>query len=77
MLDAGWFSATTTQQALETELDGNPMKILFLHGWHSVPGGVKPKYLKDHCAVRWLQLDEGARELAHFAIAVLRPVVNE
>ena len=24
------------------------MKILFLHGWHSVPGGVKPKYLKDH-----------------------------
>lgn len=36
-----------------------------------------PKYLKDHCAVRWLQLDEGARELAHFAIAVLRPVVNE
>jgi predicted esterase len=22
--------------------------ILFLHGWHSVPGGVKPSYLKDH-----------------------------
>jgi hypothetical protein len=36
-----------------------------------------PKYLKDHCAVRWLQLDEGAKELAHFAIAVLRPAVNE
>lgn len=35
------------------------------------------KYLKDHCAVRWLQLDEGMSELAHFAIAVLRPVVNE
>ncbi len=35
------------------------------------------KYLKDHCAVRWLQLDEGAKELAHFAIAVLRPAVNE
>jgi hypothetical protein len=34
-------------------------------------------YLKEHCAVRWLQLDEGASELAHFAIAVLRPVVNE
>jgi hypothetical protein len=34
-------------------------------------------YLKEHCAVRWLQLDEGATELAHFAIAVLRPVVNE
>ncbi len=22
--------------------------ILFLHGWHSVPGGVKPTYLKAH-----------------------------
>lgn len=22
------------------------MKILFLHGWHSVPGGVKPTFLK-------------------------------
>lgn len=21
------------------------MKILFLHGWHSVPGGIKPTYL--------------------------------
>ena len=21
------------------------MKILFLHGWHSIPGGVKPSYL--------------------------------
>ena len=24
------------------------MTILFLHGWHSVPGGVKLTYLKDH-----------------------------
>lgn len=24
------------------------MRILFLHGWTSVPGGVKPTYLKDH-----------------------------
>ncbi len=24
------------------------MTILFLHGWQSVPGGVKPTYLKDH-----------------------------
>jgi hypothetical protein len=24
------------------------MRILFLHGWHSIPGGVKPTYLKDH-----------------------------
>jgi hypothetical protein len=35
------------------------------------------KYLKDHCGVRWLQLDEGAAELSHFATAVLRPVVHE
>ena len=25
-----------------------PMKILFLHGWTSTPGGVKPTYLKAH-----------------------------
>jgi alpha-beta hydrolase superfamily lysophospholipase len=24
------------------------MKVLFLHGWHSVPGGVKPSYLIQH-----------------------------
>jgi hypothetical protein len=24
------------------------MKILFLHGWHSVPGGVKPSFLIQH-----------------------------
>ena len=24
------------------------MTILFLHGWNSVPGGVKPTYLKSH-----------------------------
>ena len=23
------------------------MKILFLHGWQSTPGGLKPTYLKD------------------------------
>jgi hypothetical protein len=26
----------------------SPMKILFLHGWHSIPGGVKPSYLIEH-----------------------------
>jgi pimeloyl-ACP methyl ester carboxylesterase len=25
-----------------------PMKILFLHGWRSVPGGVKPTFLAQH-----------------------------
>jgi hypothetical protein len=24
------------------------MKILFLHGWTSTPGGKKPSFLKDH-----------------------------
>ncbi|HZZ80829.1 MAG TPA: alpha/beta hydrolase [Gemmataceae bacterium] len=24
------------------------LKVLFLHGWQSVPGGVKPTYLRDH-----------------------------
>jgi alpha-beta hydrolase superfamily lysophospholipase len=24
------------------------MKILFLHGWHSIPGGAKPSYLAAH-----------------------------
>src|SRR6476469_9364472 len=24
------------------------MKVLFLHGWQSVPGGVKPTHLRDH-----------------------------
>jgi hypothetical protein len=35
------------------------------------------KYLQEHCAVRWLQLDEGASHFAHFAIALLRPALNE
>jgi hypothetical protein len=25
-----------------------PIKILFLHGWHSVPGGLKPSFLAQH-----------------------------
>lgn len=33
-------------------------------------------YLRKHCVVRWLQLDEEAPHLAHFAIALLRPALN-
>lgn len=33
-------------------------------------------YLRKHCVVRWLQLDENASHVAHFAIALLRPVLN-
>ncbi len=35
------------------------------------------KYVKEHCVARWLQMDEDASRLAHFAIAVLGPVLNE
>jgi hypothetical protein len=35
------------------------------------------KYLSEHCVVRWLQLDEGSVNFSHFAIAVLRPTLNE
>lgn len=34
------------------------------------------QYLKDHCVVRWIQLDEDAPHLAHFAIGVLRTPLN-
>jgi hypothetical protein len=35
------------------------------------------RYLSEHCVVRWLQLDEGSVNFSHFAIAVLRPTLNE
>jgi len=34
------------------------------------------QYLKDHCVVRWIQLDDESPQLAHFAIAVLRTPLN-
>jgi hypothetical protein len=34
------------------------------------------QYMKDHCIVRWIQLDDDAPHLAHFAIAVLRAPLN-
>lgn len=42
-----------------------------------IPEARVSKYLADHCVVRWLQLDEGAPQFAHFAVAVLRPLLNE
>ena len=42
-----------------------------------IPESRVTKYLADHCVVRWLQLDEGASHFAHFAIAVIRPTLNE
>jgi hypothetical protein len=34
------------------------------------------QYLKDHCVVRWIQLDEESTNLAHFAIGILRTPLN-
>ena len=34
------------------------------------------QYMKDHCAVRWIQLDDEAPYLAQFAIGVLRTPLN-
>jgi hypothetical protein len=42
-----------------------------------IPEARVTKYLAEHCAVRWLQLDEGASHFAHFVVAVLRPSLNE
>jgi hypothetical protein len=42
-----------------------------------IPEARVGKYLTDHCVVRWLQLDEGARFFAHYAIAVLHPILND
>lgn len=39
--------------------DSSKLRILFLHGWHSRPGGVKPTYLRQHgCQVTNPQLDD-------------------
>jgi hypothetical protein len=35
------------------------------------------QYMKDHCVVRWIQLDDEAAHLAHFAIGILRTPLNE
>ena len=56
---------------------GNPSLKPLLAENLGIPEARVSKYLSDHCVVRWLQLDEGAPQFAHFAIAVLRPILNE
>jgi hypothetical protein len=34
------------------------------------------QYMKDHCVVRWIQLDDDAPHLAHFVISLLRTPLN-
>jgi hypothetical protein len=47
------------------------MKIFFLHGWQSVPGGVKPTYLKDHghTVINPKLPDDDMEEAVHIAQA--------
>jgi hypothetical protein len=54
---------------------GEPVRVR-LADHLGIPAAKAPKYLKDYCVVRWLQLDEGASHLAHFAISILRPALN-
>ena len=56
---------------------GNPNLRPMLADHLGVTEARVSKYLADHCVVRWLQLDDGAPQFAHFAIAVLRPILNE
>src|SRR5207237_4092074 len=41
-----WWQARTARPTAAGYNDS--MKILFLHGWQSVPGGVKPTFLAQH-----------------------------
>jgi hypothetical protein len=56
---------------------GAPSIKPMLADYLGIPETRVAQYLADHCVVRWLQLDEGAAQFAHFAIAVLRPTLNE
>ncbi|HYA24869.1 MAG TPA: hypothetical protein VEF05_11955, partial [Terriglobales bacterium] len=57
-------------------VEREPLRARFAENL-GIPEARVSKYLKDNCLVRWLQLDDGASNLAHFAIAVLRPALND
>jgi len=56
------FSETNLKERLAEYLGINEAKV--------------SQYLKDHCVVRWIQLDDEASNLAHFAIGILRTPLN-
>ncbi len=58
----GRFSETNLKQQLAEYLGINEAKVA--------------PYLKDHCVVRWIQLDDEATNLAHFAIGILKTPLN-
>jgi len=59
---AGRGSEATLKAKLAEHLEINEAKV--------------SQYMKDHCVIRWIQLDDDAPLLAHFAIAVLRTPLN-
>jgi hypothetical protein len=59
---SGRFNETNLKQQLAEYLGINEAKV--------------SQYLKDHCVVRWIQLDDEASNLAHFAIGILRTPLN-
>ena len=60
--DAGYSSDTGLKAKLAEYLGINEAKV--------------SQYMKDHCVLRWIQLDDDAPLLAHFAIGVLRTPLN-
>ncbi len=58
----GRFNETNLKQQLAEYLGINEAKV--------------SQYLRDHCVVRWIQLDDEATNLAHFAIGILRTPLN-
>jgi hypothetical protein len=56
------FGETNLKERLAEHLDINEAKV--------------SQYLKDHCVVRWIQLDDEAAHLAHFAIGILKTPLN-
>ena len=63
-------------RASASRRDEEPLKARFADHLGITESRVA-KYVGEHCVIRWLQLDEGASGFAHFAVAVLRPVLND
>jgi hypothetical protein len=74
-VEAGRTLRIALAQVLKPGRGPNLRKKLAEHLGISEPHATK--YLKEHCIVRWVQLEDEADRLAHFAIAALRPVLNE
>src|SRR4029078_6009701 len=74
------FSFSRRVRTRHVQTNRNAMTILFLHGWQSVPGGVKPTYLKNHGHTvintkRPGEELEGAVRIAQAAVDQHRPEV--